>query len=562
MKRLIILFLKSTLIIMISVRLPLSAQTGKVLHSLKTPGGFCTGLTWDGKALWTADRKADKLYCLDPHSGRVVKTLESPGYFPTGLTWDGQWLWNADIRGRSDISENLDGMIFKIDPENGTILQTLKSPVPSPQGITWDGSALWAVDDTKKIVVRFSPEDGTTLNSFPSPASDPSGLTWDGSYLWISDRILDEFYMVDPATGYVMIIAPAPGPYMRDLAWDGNALWCVDFQDDRLYKLQIRGNETVLITDNRDHKLTYSHQTKVFGPGRLLELDVYLALPEDRVNQKIEKIEFSPDPTGLVTDQWGQKAAHYHFSNLESSRLDLEYTVEFQTRAVRFFLYPENMGKLSDIPNEIRDRYLADDEKYQLSHPVIRNTIREVVGDEANPYWILRKIHQYLITHLEYRMDGYWDTAPTVIRNGHGSCSEYTFTFIALCRAAGLPARYVGSVWRRKDDAVMDNVFHRWAEVYLPGTGWVPTDPTHGDRISPRDQAYPIGLIQNDALITTESGGDSETLGWTYNSNEFYKTEPKTNINIEHFGDWLPADTSQTDRPSKSSRSGSGTSGQ
>jgi hypothetical protein len=62
-------------------------------------------------------------------------------------------------------------------------------------------------------------------------------------------------------------------------------------------------------------------------------------------------------------------------------------------------------------------------------------------------------------------------------------------------------------------------------------------------------------------LITTESGGDSEILGWTYNSNEFYKTEPKTNINIEYFGDWLPADSSQTDRPSKSSLPVSGRSG-
>jgi len=252
---------------------------------------------------------------------------------------------------------------------------------------------------------------------------------------------------------------------------------------------------------------------------------------------------FSPEPTQILTDKWGQETAHYHLSNLEpGSRLDLEYTVQFKTWLVRYFLYPEKMGKLKDIPKEIKDRYLADDEKYQLKHPIIQATLKNTIGDEKNPYWILRNIHQYLIGHLEYIMDGYWDTAPTVLRNGHGSCSEYTFTFIALCRAAGLPARYVGSVWRRKDDAAMDNVFHRWVEVYLPGYGWIPTDPTHGDRESPRDQAFPIGLCRNVALITTESGGGSESMGWTYNSNEFYKTEPKTNINIEYFGDWLPAD--------------------
>jgi hypothetical protein len=527
-----------------TLSMPLYAQTGKVLHSFKAPGGFCTGLTYDDTYLWTADRKADKLYALNPGSGQIVKTLESPGYFPTGLAWDGKYLWNADIRGRSDISENLDGMIFKIDPKDGTILETLKSPVSSPQGITWDGQALWAVDERKDIVVQFSPKDGTTLNAFPSPASDPSGITFDGTYLWISDRVLDEFYMVDPRTGYVIIIASAPGPYIRDLAFDGTHVWCVDFQDDRIYQMQIRDDEKYLLSDERDQMVTYTHQTKVFGPGRLLELDVHLALPKDRPNQKlIGDFQFSPQPTKIESDLWDQKTAHYHFANLEpGTRLDLEYSVVFKTWLVRYFLYPEKMGKLSDIPNEIKDRYLADDEKYQITHPIIQATLKEVVGDETNPYWVLRKIHQYLIGHLEYIMDGYWDTAPTVIHNGHGSCSEYTFTFIALCRAAGLPARYVGSIWRRHDDAAMDNVFHRWVEVYLPGYGWVPTDPTHGDRESPRDQALPIGLCKNVSLITTESGGGSDTMGWTYNSNEFYKTEPKTNLNIEHFGDWLPVE--------------------
>jgi len=154
----------------------------------------------------------------------------------------------------------------------------------------------------------------------------------------------------------------------------------------------------------------------------------------------------------------------------------------------------------------------------------------------------MRKIHQYLIGHLHYLMDGEWDTAPTVLANGHGSCSEYSFVFIALCKAAGLPVRYVGSTCYRKELAYMDDVYHRWVEVYLPNYGWIPADPTRGDRTTRRDQAYPIGLVLNTALITTQSGGGSSTMGWTYNSNENYTTEPKTNINITHYADWDKVD--------------------
>ena len=145
------------------------AQTGKVIKSFNAPGGYCTGLTFDGQNLWVADRKSDKIYKLDSETGNVLQTIESPAYYPTGLTWDGRSLWNSDIRGTSDISENLDGKIFQVDPETGIILKTLKSPATSPRGIAWDGKYLWCVDEKKDIVIQLSTLDGATINSFPSP---------------------------------------------------------------------------------------------------------------------------------------------------------------------------------------------------------------------------------------------------------------------------------------------------------------------------------------------------------------------------------------------------------
>jgi hypothetical protein len=109
-----------------------------------------------------------------------------------------------------------------------------------------------------------------------------------------------------------------------------------------------------------------------------------------------------------------------------------------------------------------------------------------------------------------------------------------------MCRAAGLPARYVGSVVVRGDDASLDDVFHRWVEVYLPNYGWIPVDPSGGDGPSPRYRASFFGSMKNRFLITTTSGGGSEYIGWTYNSNEFYQTDPQTRVQVENFGEWQP----------------------
>ena len=536
--------LLSTLLVFLVFYSITFAFSGEVIKSFNTPGSFPTGLCYDGKNLWLADRGTDKIYYLNPETGTLIRQIESPAYWPMGLAWDGKYLWNADYRGRTDKSEDLDGMIFKIDPKDGTILKTLQAPSKSPKGLTWDGEYLWCVDDKSDKVIQFSHDDGTTINSFPSPSKDPKGITFDGKYLWISDRETDEIYMVDPKTGFVVIILDAPGNYVHGLAVKGKILWSVDYEDDKIYQLKIKDSEKFIRKDKQLHKVTFNHNVTCYGPGKIKTLDVNVALPENRDNQTVlDEINYNISPNKILTDKWGQKTAWFNFKDIKpGEKTEIKVTSVFETYNVRYFIYPENVGSLNDIPNEIKEKYLSDDEKYQINNKVIQETVKQVVGNEKNPYWILRNIHQYLIGHLHYIMDGAWDTAPTVITNGHGSCSEYSFTFISLCKAAGLPTRYVGSTWDRKELAYMDDVYHRWVEVYLPNYGWIPTDPTHGDRTSPRDQAYPIGLVRNSALITTQSGGGSSTMEWTYNSNENYVTEPKTNINITHYADWDKVD--------------------
>ena len=49
-----------------------------------------------------------------------------------------------------------------------------------------------------------------------------------------------------------------------------------------------------------------------------------------------------------------------------------------------------------------------------------------------------------------------------------------------------------------------------------------------------------IGCLSNRFLITTQGGGDSEYLGWYYNYNEDYITDPQVKVHIETFGEWEP----------------------
>ncbi len=507
-------------------------QVGEVVGSFSTPGPCPTGLTWDGTHLWLADRETDTIYRLSPE-GKKVGVIPSPGYWPMGLAFDGTYLWNVDVGEKK---------LYKIDPRDGTILVALDAPGPSPAGIAWDGQDLWLSDNREDRISKVSTLDGTAVISFPAPAGEPQGLAFDGKYLWLADRSQDELYLIAPEKGYVLWVVKSPGHYPTGLAWDGKHIWCADFESDTVFRIAVEGDQHLVRTNERYAEIRYAHQVRNYGPGKVKAADVYVAVPHDRDSQLIAgAVEFAPKPSAFVSDRWQQSCAHFRHENLPPAT-NKTVTMKLKARVYEVFYYvrPEKVGALEDIPAEIKERYLGDGTKYCLNDPLIQSSTREAVDDEKNPYWIARKIYHWLMGKMSYELAGGWNVAPEVLRRGNGSCSEYSFVYIALCRASGLPARYVGAVVVRGDDASMDDVFHRWVEVYLPGYGWIPVDPSGGDQDSPRMQALYFGHLANRFLITTEGGGDSELLGWTYNSAETWTAEPKCKVVIENFADWSP----------------------
>jgi transglutaminase-like putative cysteine protease/glutamine cyclotransferase len=471
------------------------------------------------------------LFCINPGTGEVIRKIPSPGFWPMGLAWDGKHLWNIDSKQKK---------IFKLDPADGTILFTIDAPGSNPDGLTWDGNTLWVSDYRSDKIMKIDLSDGTAVQSFAAPASYVQGLTFDGIYLWASDRIKDEIYMIDPRNGDVIIIFDSPGKYPRGLAWDGENLWNVDYQNDEIYKLVREDDQLYKLDDTRTAIVTFTHEVKTYGEGELKELDVYFAIPENLPQQKIIDLKFEPSHKELK-DKWNQSFAHLKYLHYPTnSTIQTIMTVKTEISEISYYIFPDKCGTLNDYPEDIKKTYTSNESKYMLDEKYIQDLSKKIVGDEQNPYWAARKIFDYVRNTLEYKLEGGWNVAPVVLKRGTGSCSEYTFSFIALCRAAGIPARYVGAIVVRGDDASLDDVFHRWPEIYLPNYGWIPIDPQGGDKPLPRDRAMNIGHLSNRFLITTQGGGDSEYLGWYYNSYETYKADPQVKVNIENFGDWQP----------------------
>jgi transglutaminase-like putative cysteine protease len=66
----------------------------------------------------------------------------------------------------------------------------------------------------------------------------------------------------------------------------------------------------------------------------------------------------------------------------------------------------------------------------------------------------------------------------SLLATAGGKCTDIHSVFVALCRAAGVPAREIFGIRQGKAPTVDITTWqHCWAEFYLPGYGWVPVDP-------------------------------------------------------------------------------------
>ena len=65
-----------------------------------------------------------------------------------------------------------------------------------------------------------------------------------------------------------------------------------------------------------------------------------------------------------------------------------------------------------------------------------------------------------------------------------GVCQDFAHAMLALCRAAGIPARYVSGYIhanpRGDEHLIGAEASHAWVEAFVPGNGWVGFDPTSG----------------------------------------------------------------------------------
>ncbi|TET32380.1 MAG: hypothetical protein E3J72_19845 [Planctomycetota bacterium] len=528
----------------IQVAIGANVCIGDVMTSFPSPGPRPTGLAWDGKALWLAEKKTRKLYCLDPETGKVLKSFEVPLIEPTGLAWDGEYLWVIDSFTRQ---------LGIVDTEKGKV-ETQITPFssgPSPFGLAWLDNMAWISDSRADAITGYR-QSGWPHVRIPGPTIQLGGLAVMGEYFWCSDRIRDRISLIT-RDGEVLCEIPSPGPHPTGLAFDGDHLWVADYETDKIYKLCINGGNPIRL--GKEQKVEVEYYAHVVNRGRVAvkSADVFYPIPVDMPGQRIlGNVTFDPQPAEILTDQWGQRVARLSLTDIgKESVKAATMTIRAAIRSVRIVILPESVGNRSEIPEDVKKLYLSDDKMYQIEHPILKKAVKECFGNETNLFLGTRTLVKYLSDKITFNLDGRWNNASQVLRQGHGSCSEFTYVFIAMARSWGLPARYVGGTLMRGDKASIDSTYHRWPEVYIPPYGWVAVEPSVRIRYGAQLADF-IGYVDDRAVITTIGGGNSDYVKWTYIARLANVEPEEARVGVRTSTEWQPLkDEEKPAKPAK-----------
>jgi hypothetical protein len=143
----------------------------------------------------------------------------------------------------------------------------------------------------------------------------------------------------------------------------------------------------------------------------------------------------------------------------------------------------------SEMVTTRRVPYRSPDPSASDPEPLLQSTDRQITAlarrirhTERDPRVVAERINTWVHDSIAHRITFGVPNALSVLKTRSGDCNEHTQLFVALSRAAGIPARIAAGL------AYVDGKFyyHAWPEVFLGD--WVPVDPTFGQ--FPADAAH------------------------------------------------------------------------
>ena len=223
---------------------------------------------------------------------------------------------------------------------------------------------------------------------------------------------------------------------------------------------------------------TVTVQMNLTAPADAKNVRVWIPYPMSDKNQDITNINFLGNyaSAGVYKDPQSKSAILYaEWKDLVQERA-VTYTFTAKRREV---LNPEFPKKDMPFSKDEFKQYL-DNSWLGSTEAKIKAEAGKITKGKKTMLAKARAIYDWVVDNMRRdpnaKACGLCEVE-RLLSERMGKCADVHTVFVALCRAAGIPARDIWGIRMPKTaGGDMTKMQHCWAEFYLAGHGWVPVD--------------------------------------------------------------------------------------
>lgn len=235
------------------------------------------------------------------------------------------------------------------------------------------------------------------------------------------------------------------------------------------------------------HTTTYRYRQPVsLGPHRLM------LRPRESRDLRLISINVAVTPEAAVTwaqDVLGNAVATAAFPTM-SDNLVIDSTAEIELNAVAWPVFDVAASAICYPFQYSNDEWIdlgaLAARQYQDPAGRLLNWARGFVrGKPTDTLALLKDLSAGVAGSIRYQSrDDEGTQSPTqTLDRGWGSCRDFAVLFVEAARGLGFGARLVSGYLYHPNPATLTpgdtGSTHAWAEIYVPGAGWITFDPTN-----------------------------------------------------------------------------------
>jgi len=215
-------------------------------------------------------------------------------------------------------------------------------------------------------------------------------------------------------------------------------------------------------------------------------------IPEVLNGQLVSISEHNPDYSNVTLVNNPMKRWNITDSNTNSYQLGITAEVTAES-----FIISDLTGKGALTISEIKNQHFAIYSKYTNAqsndtltfidpdNPLVKSVAQNILSkaNSNNSFILAKNLFIWLKENTDYEKHFGDESVQPVSKTCQlltGDCDDLSFLYISLCRAIGIPARFIRGFTVEEKNRVVEIVPHAWAEVFVGGgignNGWIPVE--------------------------------------------------------------------------------------